>query len=232
MTHPANRLDALMIYAAGFGTRMGSLTAVRPKPLIRVGGRALIDHALAQADGAGVARKAVKLHFRADQLAAHLAHRGDLELSVELPDIHETGGGLKQALPLLGPGPVMTLNSDAVWTGANALLQLRAAWDPARMDALLLLVPQAAARGHAGPGDFALAPDGRVARGGAFVYTGAQVLKTGALSAIAARVFSVWRLWDGMLDAGRLFGVVHNGGWCDVGHPGGIAEAEAMLAGG
>ena len=130
----------LMIFAAGFGTRMGALTADRPKPLLPVAGRALIDHALTAAAEAGAGRIVVNTHYLADQLADHLAGWG-VVVSHE-PEILETGGGLKVALPLLGPGPVAVLNSDAVWTGANPLTQLARAWDGGRMEALLLLKQQ------------------------------------------------------------------------------------------
>ncbi len=223
----------LMLFAAGFGKRMGALTADRPKPLVPVAGRALIDHALAQADAAGIARIVVNLHYRGDQIAAHLAGR-DIAFSDERAAILETGGGLRHALPLLTADPVMTLNTDAVWTGANALTQLMAAWDGARMDGLLLLLPAQKAVGHAGTGDFALAPDGRIERGAGgedHVYLGAQILKTGGLADVAEAVFSLNRLWDRMITDGRAFGVVHDGGWCDVGSPAGITLAEAMLRG-
>lgn len=220
--------EALMLFAAGRGTRMGALTAGRPKPLIEVGGRALIDHALTLAEAAGIARLVVNLHYLGDQIAAHLARRPGIALSREA-ELLDTGGGLRAALPLLGPGPVFTLNSDAVWTGANPLEELRAAWDGARMGALLLLAPASAVRGRQGPGDFALAPDGRITRGGDHVYLGAQILRPEGLAAIPDRVFSLNRLWDGMIAEGTAFGTVHAGGWCDVGHPAGLAEAEAML---
>jgi len=224
--------DALMLFAAGFGTRMGALTADQPKPLIRVAGRPLLDHALAVVDDASVARTVVNLHFRADQIAAHLAKRPDIHLSWERERILETGGGLRAAGPLLGPGPVFTLNSDAVWTGPNPLATLRDAWDPARMDALLLLAPPARAQGHSGAGDFQLAPDGRITRANGstgLVYLGAQIIDPLGLAQIKAEVFSVNLLWDRMIAEGRAFGVVHPGGWCDVGRPEGIAEAEALL---
>ena len=223
----------LMLFAAGFGTRMGALTAARPKPLISVGGRALIDHALALADEAGITRHVANVHYLPDQIAAHLAGR-DIALSWERERILETGGGLKAALPLVGRNPVATLNTDAVWTGRNPLVQLMAAWDGGRMEGLLLLLPAGQARGHSGTGDFLMAPDGRLtrARGAAGpVYLGAQILRTDGLAAIADPVFSLNKLWDQMIAAGRLYGLIHDGGWCDVGHPEGIAEAEAMLAG-
>lgn len=225
--------DALMLFAAGFGTRMGALTADRPKPLIEVAGRPLIDHALALSDAAGVARKVVNLHYRPEALAAHLAPRTDVTLSWEREEILETGGGLRAALPLLGEGPVFTLNSDAVWTGANPLTQLAEAWKPAQMDGLLLLLPVAQANGHGGRSDFILGADGRLARAkgaAGCVYLGAQILRTAGLAQIPDRAFSLNRLWDAMIAEGRLFGTLHRGGWCDVGRPEGIAEAETLLA--
>lgn len=222
--------QALMLYAAGFGTRMRALTATRPKPLIELAGRPLIDHALALAEAAGVERVVVNTHYRADQIEAHLAGRPGVQISHEAPEILDTGGGLRQALALLGPGPVFTLNSDAAWTGRNPLETLSAAWNPEIMDALLLLVPRDRARGYRGQGDFALQSDGRVARGAGFVYTGAQILRPDGLATIPDHVFSLNLLWDSMLTDQRVYGVVHPGGWCDVGSPEGIAEAETMLA--
>lgn len=217
----------LMLFAAGFGTRMGALTADRPKPLIEVAGKPLIDHALAQAEGVG--RIVANVHWKPDALVRHLEARG-VAVTREDP-ILETGGGLRAALPLLGEGPVMTLNTDAVWTEENPLAQLRDAWDDGRMDGLLLVLPDAAA--GKGAGDFVMDAEGRLGRAkGARgqVYLGAQILRTEGLSAITETVFSLNLLWDRMIAAGRLYGVVHRGGWCDVGHPAGIAEAEAMLA--
>lgn len=247
--------NAILLFAAGFGTRMGALTADRPKPLIPVAGRSLLDHALALSDAAGIARKVVNSHYKADQIAAHLADRPDIALSHETPDILDTGGGLRQALPLLGPGPVYTLNTDAVWTGPNPLATLGGAWSPARMDALLLLIPRVRALGHRGAGDFLRAgerdggrdgeSDGgrdggrdggldgaeRLTRGPGEVYTGAQIIAPDRLAAHPPGAFSLNGVWDAIAAEGRLYGVLHPGGWCDVGRPDGIARAEAMLAG-
>lgn len=220
---------ALMLFAAGLGTRMGALTRDRPKPLIKVAGKALIDHALAQASAAE--RVVVNLHYLPDQIRDHLAHRPDIAFSPETETILETGGGLRQALPLLGPGPVFTLNSDAVWTGPGATAQLAAAWQPERMDALLLLVPRERAAGHTGAGDFLMDSAGRLTRGPGLVYSGAQVLKTGDLAAIPDHVFSLNLVWNRMIERRRLFGLVHRGGWCDVGRPEAIPLAEALLSG-
>lgn len=222
-----------MLFGAGLGTRMGVLTADRPKPLVPVAGRPLVDHALDVACAAGCDPIVVNTHYRADMLESHLAGRG-LRFSREVPDILETGGGLRQALPLLGPGPVATLNTDAVWTGQNPLAQLIAAWDPARMDALLLLLPAERALGHSGVGDFLMQDDGRLARAAGapgLIYLGAQILQTFDLDAVPERAFSLNLVWNRMIARGRLFGVVHQGGWCDVGRPEGIALAEGMLAG-
>lgn len=225
------RPSSLMIFAAGFGTRMRPLTEDRPKPLIEVAGRPLLDHALVLADAAGIDRIAVNAHYRAEQIEAHMARRPDIAVSTERPEILDTGGGLRQALPLLGAGPVFTLNSDAVWTGPNPLDTLAAAWDPDRMDGLLLLIPRDRATGHQGRGDFLIDAGGRLTRGPGAVYSGAQIIAPGGLAAIPDRAFSLNVLWDRMLEGGRLFGVLHDGRWCDVGRPSGIAEAEALLAG-
>lgn len=219
----------LMIFAAGLGTRMGRLTANRPKPLIEVGGKALIDHALGLADTAKVGRVAVNLHYRAEMLREHLAGRPEIALSAETDTILETGGGLLAALPLLGPDPVLTLNSDSVWTGRNPLSQLVAAWQPDRMGALLLLVPRDAAAGHTGKGDFDILPDGQIRRGTSFVYTGAQLTRTDSLYLIGETVFSFNKVWDRYSADGRLYGLIHDGGWCDVGRPESISVAERIL---
>ncbi|MBY6004010.1 nucleotidyltransferase family protein [Salipiger bermudensis] len=221
--------DALMLFAAGFGTRMGALTADRPKPLIEVAGKPLIDHALDLAEGFGPLRRVANAHYRADQLEAHLAPR-DVAVSREEPEILDTGGGLRLALPLLGADPVFTLNTDAVWSGPNPLRLLAEAWDPARMDALLLCVPLGSAIGRKGGGDFEIAPGGQLQRGGDFVYTGAQIVRTDTLQAVLEPVFSLNLLWNRMAEEGRLFGLPYPGKWCDVGHPEGIRLAEEMLA--
>lgn len=221
----------LMLFAAGLGTRMGVLTATRPKPLIEVAGKPLIDHALALADAAGVVHIVANTHYLPDQIEAHLAPRR-IPISREAPRILETGGGLKRALPLLAGNPVLTLNTDAVWTGDNPLTQLLTAWDGTAMDGLLLLLPPDQATGHTGTGDFLMDATGRLTRAKGApgpIYLGAQIIRTDALAEIEAEAFSLNLLWDRMIATGRLYGLIHKGGWCDVGRPEGIALAESLL---
>lgn len=222
--------DAVMLFAAGLGTRMAPLTDHVPKPLIAVGGLPLIDHALAQVDGAGVGRVVVNLHYKAGMIRAHLEARPDVQFSDESAEILETGGGLKAALPLLGSEPVYTMNTDAVWSGNNPLTELAEAWDPTRMGACLLLAHRDDAVGHQGQGDFDLMDDGRITRGGPYVYTGVQITETGRIAAMTEAKFSLNRVWDQMAAERRLFGTKHRGGFCDVGRPDAIALAEAHMA--
>lgn len=219
---------AALLFAAGFGTRMGELTRDRPKPLIRVAGKALIDHSIGLVEQAGIGTVVANTHYMADMLADHLRPRG-IAISCETPEILETGGGLRAALPLLGTSPVYTLNTDAIWAGPNPLDLLAAAWDPARMDALLMCVARRSALGHTGDGDFNMDEQGRLRRGADFVYGGAQIICTDGLEQIADPVFSLNRLWTMMHERARLFGLVYPGRWCDVGRPEGIALAEGML---
>jgi len=222
---------AAMILAAGFGTRMGALTADRPKPLLTVAGRPLIDHAIAAAGDA--APLVVNGHFRAQQLKAYLADTAPHALfSLEDPDILDSGGGIKQALPWLGDDPILTLNADAVWSGPTPHAVLDAAWRPDRMDGLMLLVPRDRAMGRLGVGDVAMGDDGRVTwdrSEAGLVYTGAQILRTDAIATRPDRVFSLRDVWQGMMEQERLFGCLYEGSWADVGHPAGIGEAEAMV---
>lgn len=216
----------LMIFAAGRGSRMGALTRDRPKPMIEVAGRPLIDHAIGLGRAAGCAPIVANIHYLAGVIEPHLSARG-VTASPER-ELLDTGGGLARALPLLGPGPVFTLNSDALWTGPNPLSALEAAWTGGA--ALLLCVPRPRATGRDGPGDFAMDAAGRLTRGGDLVYTGAQIIDPVVLEDETEKVFSLSRIWTRLAGRGALRGIVHPGGWADVGHPGGIAPAEDMLA--
>jgi MurNAc alpha-1-phosphate uridylyltransferase len=219
---------ALMLFAAGFGTRMGHLTEHQPKPMISVGGRALIDYVLDLVQPLTLPRVVANLHYKPDALAAHLSTH-NVALSYELPNILETGGGLRAALPLLGDGPVFTLNTDAIWFGPNPLDLLAGAWNPDVMDALLMCVAPEDAVGHAGKGDFVLDDTGRATRGPGVIYCGAQIVKTDGLSALTDTAFSLNLLWDQMLMNRRLYCMTYPGKWCDVGCPESIPLAETLL---
>jgi len=217
----------LMIFAAGKGTRMAPLTDSVPKPLIAVGGLTLLDRALALGRQAGAGRIVVNIHHLGGQIRDHIAGQ-DIAISDEAGLLLETGGGLRQALPLLGPGPVITMNPDAVWTGPNPVRALLDGWRD-DMDALLMLVPLDRAHGRQGGGDFSLGPAARLIRGGDLVYGGVQIIRPERLAEIPEQVFSLNRLWDLMIAGGRAHGLVHSGAWCDLGRPDCIPLAEALL---
>lgn len=221
--------DAVMLFAAGFGTRMRELTRDKPKPMIEVSGRPLIAHALELAQAVRPARIVANLHYKPEPLKALLEPQ-NVRISLESPEILDTGGGLRQALPLLGDGPVFTMNTDAIWKGPNPLELALQAWDPDRMDALLVCVPLERAAGRTGGGDFAADAEGRISRGGKLVYGGVQILKTQDLYQIEEQVFSLNVLWNRMAEANRLFALEYPGRWCDVGHPEGITLAEDLIA--
>jgi len=223
-THPLS----VMLFAAGFGTRMKALTRDCPKPLIKVAGRPLIDHTLELAREVSPERIVANLFYMPEMLEAHLSPHNVL-LSHESPAILDTGGGLRYALPLLGKGPVFTMNTDVIWTGPNPLKLAQDAWDPQKMDALLVCVPLARAVGRKGAGDFTADSSGRISRGGDLVYGGVQIVKTTGLHLIKETAFSLNTLWNQMHDAGRLFALEYPGHWCDVGYPEGIELAENML---
>ncbi|MBA3812635.1 MAG: nucleotidyltransferase family protein [Caulobacteraceae bacterium] len=228
-----------MVLAAGLGTRMRPLTDDRPKALVEVGGEALIDHVLDRLVEAGVRRAVVNVHAFADQLEAHLRRRTDMEIlfSNERAALMETGGGLKQARSLLGDAPILVANVDSVWTegGAAALSRLIEAFDPARMDDLLLLVPVEKSLGFDGPGDFFIARDGALAhRGGAdrapLAYMGVHMLDPHIIDAWPAGRHGVFPHWMAMAERGRLHGVVADAVWMHVGDPAARDAADARLA--
>ncbi|MFZ3580677.1 nucleotidyltransferase family protein [Loktanella sp. DJP18] len=217
----------VMLFAAGLGTRMAPLTDHRPKPLMTVGDRTLLDHALDLTQVSCVGPKVVNVHYLADMVRQHLSGQ-HIAISSEDALLLDTGGGLRHAMPLLGQGPVMTLNTDAVWRGQNPLSLLATAWRP-DMEALLLLVPPADAVGHTGKGDFSIGADGRLTRAPGAIYTGAQIIRTDRLGDVPQDVFSLNVMWDAMAARGGLFGVIYDGVWCDVGRPESIALAETLL---
>lgn len=217
-----------MMFAAGFGTRMKHLTADKPKPMVHVAERPLFDHALDLVRAVDPQRVVANLHYKPDLLERHLAGQ-NITLIREKPHILDTGGGLRNALPALGDGPVWTVNTDAIWDGPNPLARLLEAWRPGEMDALLIAIPPAQAVGYKGAGDFTMDENGRLSRGPGLIYGGVQIIKTDRLSDVPNDAFSLNVIWNDMLGDGRLFGLRYAGRWCDVGHPGGVALAEKML---
>lgn len=218
----------LMIFAAGFGTRMGALTADRPKPMLEVAGRTLIDRAIDIGEAAGCGPVVVNTHYLAEVIEPALSRRNVL-ISREAPAILDTGGGLKKALPLLRGDRIATLNPDVAWIGPNPLAVLLDAPWPIGAGALLLLVPSGRAHARSGPGDFGIRGDGRLFRGGDWVYTGVQLVRAEAVASMNGEVFSMNRVWDSLVAEGRLHGHVYPGAWCDVGHPEGLATAGRLL---
>ena len=219
--------NAVMLFAAGFGTRMGPLTKDRPKPLIPVAGKPLIEHAMTFVRDSAPARIVANAHYKADQIIDHFTGT-DVRVTVETPDILDTGGGLKAALPLLDAEFVFTMNTDAVWDGPNPLKVLENAWTD-DMQALLLCVPKTRTIGHAGKGDIDILPDGSARWGTDTVYSGVQIIRTDLVSNTADSVFSLKAVWQMLEAQGALKAVAYPGRWCDVGHPEGIALAERML---
>jgi MurNAc alpha-1-phosphate uridylyltransferase len=233
--------DTAMVMAAGLGKRMRPLTATRPKPLIEVAGKALIDHVLDRLRAAGVPKIVVNVHYLADSLGAHLranASDFDLTISDERDLLLETGGGMVRAEPMIGADPFLVVNSDNFWLDgpADTLKLLASHWHDG-MDALLLLVPQARAGNHTGQGDFHMDAAGRLSRRKAgkvapFVYTGIQMVSKRLLRDAPQGPFSTNILWDRAIEEGRCFGAVHHGLWFDVGTPASIKATERVLQNG
>lgn len=228
-----------MVLAAGLGTRMRPLTDDRPKALVEVGGRALIDHVLDRLADAGVEKAVVNVHWFADRLEAHLAARGrgpDIVISDERTELLETGGGLKKAALLLGDAPVFVANIDSVWLDRDdALSELSRLWDPEYTDAALLLARREGSIGFEGDGDFFLADDGRLTfRGEAasapFAYMGVHICRPNYVAGGPEGPFSLSGLWRTSAAAGRLFGCALDGDWMHVGDPQARDEAEVRLA--
>lgn len=226
-----------MVLAAGLGTRMRPLTDDRPKALVEVGGKALIDHVLDRLVAGGVETAVVNVHYFADLMESHLSNRRDLRILIsdERAQVLETGGGLNKAEHLLGPGPVYVANIDAVWIehGVPAVAALAQAFDPARMDACLLLAPLTQAMGFDGPGDAFLDGDRLSFRGEAasapFAYAGLHITRPDIARGQPDGPFSLMKVWRPAAAAGRMGGAVLDGYWMHVGDPQAREEAEARL---
>ncbi|WDA40858.1 nucleotidyltransferase family protein [Erythrobacter sp. BLCC-B19] len=232
--------DTAMILAAGLGKRMRPLTASQPKPLVRVAGKALIDHALDRLKDAGIARAVVNVHYLADALEAHVLARAAPQVTVsdERALLLETGGGMVKALPKL-PDPFFALNADNIWLDGpkSAFHDLSRRWNPDEMDALLLVVPHARAMNFNGPGDFHMDPLGRLSRRRAgriapFIYTGIQLVSHRLMRDAPQGPFSTNLLWNRAMEEGRLYGISFTGLWFEVGTPQMIRPTEEALSGG
>ena len=227
-----------MVLAAGLGTRMRPLTHARPKPLVTVAGKPMLDHVLDRLAAAGVARAVINVHYLAEQIIAHVGARTRPAaiISDERDAILGTGGGVVRALPLLGAQPVYHLNSDTlgIYGTRPNLPRLAENFVAARMDALLLLAPTATSIGYEGAGDYAMAPGGALQRRreqhvAPFVFAGAAILSPALFADAPAGEFSLTRLFDRAEAAGRLFGLRLDGVWMHVGTPEAIALAEQAI---
>ncbi|WP_207974508.1 nucleotidyltransferase family protein [Parafrankia sp. BMG5.11] len=233
--------DTAMVMAAGLGKRMRPLTATQPKPMVRVAGKPLIDHALDRLADAGVARAVVNVHYLADLLEAHLAERQSPKVTVsdERAVLLETGGGMKKALAAgLLPDPFFCLNADNIWLDGprDAFADLSSAWRPDQMDALLLVVPHARAMNFRGQGDFHMDALGRLSRRktgrvAPFIYTGIQLVSHRLLRDAPDGPFGTMILWERAIAEGRLFGTAFTGQWFEVGEPHAIKPTEEALRG-
>ena len=237
--------ETAMVFAAGFGTRMRPITNTMPKALVPVCGRPMLDHILDKLSDTGVKKAVVNTHYLADMINTSVADRAEpkIFISHETPQILETGGGIVNALPLLGDKPFYVMNTDTLLVehGQPALLRLAETWDPGKMDALLLLAKVTGAVGYDGNGDFDLLPGGILKRnkggGGEYVYSGIMLIKPEIFQNQEIKPFSIFRDFlfkkpeynseDGQMP--RLYGIVHNGKWLHVGTPEAIAQAEEAI---
>ena len=233
------KVETAMVMAAGLGTRMRPLTDHMPKPLVKVAGKPLIEYAFDKLRMAGVKSAVVNVHYLPEQVEAYVAEfitDLDVTMSDERALLLETGGGLVQALPLIGGDPFFCINSDAIWTDGemDGLTRLAEGWDGAVMDGLLLLVPRERAFSHRGDGDFSIDEKGRPVRRGSaanapFVYTGIQLLSRAFLNDAPSGPFSTNILWNRSIAKGRLFALEHQGDWFDIGSPAAIVPTEEAL---
>ncbi|WP_319411559.1 nucleotidyltransferase family protein [uncultured Cohaesibacter sp.] len=234
-----NRPKTGMILAAGMGKRMRPLSAITPKPLIPVAGKAIIDRPLSALEKAGVERTVINVHYLADLIEVHVKQHDSFEIVIsdERDALLETGGGVVNALPHLGEEPFYLLNSDSFWMegSVNNLDLLAHYWKDDEMDALLLLAPTVTAVGYKGRGDFLLDPYGRLRRRKAhevspYVYSGAAIMHPRMFKDASKKKHSLNVEFDKAIEEGRLFGLIMDGTWLHVGTPKDIRYAERALA--
>ena len=234
----AGDLTTAMVLAAGLGQRMRPLTADKPKPLVPVAGRTLLDRVLDRLAEGGITRAVVNVHYLGDQIIDAVAGREEpaIEISDERAELLDTGGGVARALPLLGDAPFFVQNSDSIWIEGpeNNLARMRRYWDDARMDCLMLLAMTTTSTGYAGRGDFAMDSQGKLSRRDEhgvvpFVFTGVSIAHPRLFEGTPDGPFSLNLVWDRAMTAGRLYGLRLEGKWMHVGSPLGLAEAETAL---
>jgi len=227
-----------MVFAAGLGRRMRPLTEKLPKPLVRVAGKTLIDHMLDRCADAGVRKAVVNVHHLADQIEAHLTprRRPRIVISDERAKLLDQGGGIRKALPELGRKPFFICNTDALWLEGprSNLRRFTAAWDPERMDVLLLVADTATSVGVDWPGDFSMDADGRLAKRderlvAPFVYAGVGILKPELFAGVSAEIFKLAPFFFAAAERGRLFGMRLDGIWLHVGTPDAIVAADRAI---
>lgn len=231
--------DSAMVLAAGYGKRLHPLTLTKPKPLVPVAGRPLIDHALERLTRAGITRAVVNVHYLGHMIEDHLTDLSEPEIIISREaELLDTGGGVLQALDHFNGAPFVVVNSDMIWRDAfnSSLERMGKGFDPDRMDVLLLLQPVIHAVAYRGMGDFIMQPDGRLQRRkpgrvAPFLYTGIQILHPRIFEGMAVEPFSLNRIYDRAIEAERLFGIRHDGSWADVGHPAGLKAARGLMKG-
>lgn len=238
-TGPKTAPKTAMVLAAGLGLRLRPITLKTPKPLVKVAERSLLDHSLDRLVAAGVERAIVNIHHLADQVEQHLKSRKDLEIiiSSEAGDLLETGGGVKKALPHLGDEPFYICNADVLWLNGptSALGRMIQQWDADKMDALLMLHSTVEAYGYTGNGDFEADATGKLTRRGEreitpYLFTGVQIMHPRIFKATPKGAFSLNVVYDKVLEAERLYGIVHDGEWFHIGTPDGLAQAEIYMS--
>lgn len=239
MTEQSPRPTTAFVLAAGLGTRMRPLTDHIPKPLVTLAGTSLIDHALDGLAAAGIERAVVNVHYLADAIESHVKSRTvpEIVISDERAELLETGGGIVKALPLLGDAPIVVHNSDTVWIdrGGSSIASLIDAWKPDAMDSIMLLAETKTSLGYAGKGDFNRAADGHLTRRpqnatAPYVFAGVSIIEPALFKNEPQEPFSLNRIWDRAIAAGRLYGIVLNGIWMHVGTPEALNDAEITMA--
>jgi len=232
-------LDTAMVFAAGLGTRMRPITNHIPKPLVEIGGRTMLDHMLDRLAEGGVTRAIVNVHHLADQIETHLKGRTrpEIVISDEREKLLDQGGGIRKALPLIGDADFFICNTDAVWLEGphSTIAAMREAWRPAEMDILLLVAATSGSVGVDWPGDFHMAPGGRLTRRAerevsAFVYAGVGIMRASLFADAQEDVFRLAPYFFRAAEAGRLHGLRLNGQWLHVGTPEAVEEAERAYA--